>query len=76
MFLAAAGLVLLSPLVEFLPVEMLPYLAGDFFSSRGQYLRVIQDGVEAERILAIGMLVTGVLVHVGAWLVRRQVRSR
>lgn len=73
--LLAIGLALLSPLADFLPVELVPYLNGNFTHTNGHmYLRVVPDSFP--NLLAIGLVSGGALVVVVAWLLGRSSKSR
>lgn len=74
--LAAFGAALLSPLVDLLPVEFLPYLSGDFAHSGSQYLRVVSSDSGPPRFLPFSLVALGVIIIAAAWLLRRRLKSR
>lgn len=69
--LAALGLALMSPLVDFLPVEALPFLSGNFTLSGGNhYYRVVTVSGSAFHFVPLVIAVVGVVVAVTASLLR------
>lgn len=70
--LAALGLALMSPLVDFLPMEALPFLRGDFTRSGGNhYYRVVTISRSAFHVVPLVIAVVGVVLVVTASVLRR-----
>jgi hypothetical protein len=71
--LVAVGSVLLSPLADLLPVDLMPYPTGQSIRPEShQYVRVIPSGRTDLDFLAVGLLVAGAVTLVIGWLFRRR----
>ena len=74
--LLALGIALVSPLVDLLPVEALPYLAGTWGSGATHAFRVTTDASDTLNVVAFCLQLVGLAAAVIGWRMRSGEYSR
>jgi len=64
------GALLLSPLIDLLPVELSPYLSGDLSSPQTHHFRVVTAADSRPDLVALGLFVVGAFAIAIGWLIR------